>query len=82
MPTLSWRLARKAERGITHSHALFVASGSRIAAIGMGQFNNKLWNTMSYKLTNSALISQAVIGYGNKIMTEWELGASKTQRGS
>jgi UDP:flavonoid glycosyltransferase YjiC (YdhE family) len=42
-----------------------------LPAIGMGQFNNKLWNEMSYKLTNSAMISQAVIGYGNKIMIEW-----------
>jgi len=42
-----------------------------LPAIGMGQFNNKLWNKMSYKLTNSAMISQAVIGYGNKIMVEW-----------
>jgi len=43
-----------------------------LPAIGMGQFNNKLWNKMSYTLTNSAMISQVVIGYGNKILTEWD----------
>ena len=43
-----------------------------LPAIGMGQYNNKWWNKMSYRLTNSAMISQAVIGYGNKIMTEWD----------
>ena len=42
-----------------------------LPAIGMGQFNNRLWNKMSYALTNSAMISQAIIGYGNKIMKEW-----------
>ena len=42
-----------------------------LPAIGMGQFNNHLWNKMSYALTNSAMISQAIIGYGNKIMKEW-----------
>ena len=43
-----------------------------LPAIGMGQFNNRLWNTLSYTLTNSAIISQAVIGYGNKIMKAWD----------
>ena len=42
-----------------------------LPAIGMGQFNNRLWNKMSYALTNSAMISQAIIGYGNKIMKAW-----------
>ena len=43
-----------------------------LPAIGMGQFNNKWWNKMSYRVTNSAMISQLVMGYGNKIMTEWD----------
>lgn len=42
-----------------------------LPAIGMGQFNTKWWNKMSYTLTNEAMISQAIIGFGNKIMIEW-----------
>ena len=43
-----------------------------LPSIGMGQFNNSWWNKMSYALTNTAMISQLIIGYGNHIMKEWD----------
>jgi sterol 3beta-glucosyltransferase len=42
-----------------------------LPAIGMGQFNFPLWNAFSYTLTNTALISKALIGYGNAVIEEW-----------
>jgi sterol 3beta-glucosyltransferase len=48
-----------------------------LPAIGMGQFNFRLWNKLSYAVTNSALISQALIGYGNKVMQEWNWAPMK-----
>lgn len=43
-----------------------------LPAIGMGQFNSPLWNRLSYALTNSALISKAIIGHGNAVIKEWK----------
>lgn len=42
-----------------------------LPAIGMGQFNFAAWNKLSYAITNAALISKALIGYGNKVIGEW-----------
>ncbi|MEY2970843.1 MAG: hypothetical protein RLZZ599_1216 [Bacteroidota bacterium] len=42
-----------------------------LPAIGLGQFNFPLWNKFSYALTNSALISKALIGYGNAVIKDW-----------
>jgi len=40
-------------------------------AIGFGTPRGRRWNRWTYSLANSALIKQAILGYGNPVLKDW-----------
>ena len=40
-------------------------------AIGFGRPKSPWWNRMTYSISNYALINQAILGYGNPVLKEW-----------
>ena len=40
-------------------------------AIGFGKPRSTWWNKMTYSIANYALINQAILGYGNPVLKQW-----------
>lgn len=48
-------------------------------AIGFGAPKSKWWNKMTYSIANYALIHQAILGYSNPVLKEWNIAPLKKQ---